>query len=174
MTSSIKAQDARIIRGLDASLAIESRPFLQRAGELGLTEDELLDGVRRLLAEGIIRRYGAVVRHRSLGYTSNVLVAWNVPDERINQFKAVIDVLDEVSHGYERTSYPEWNYNVYTMIHGHSEGECLATVKRIAYALELSEYVLLFTKKELKKGKTHVAAFYPAVNAYEARASLQK
>jgi DNA-binding Lrp family transcriptional regulator len=158
MTSSLKAQDGRIIRGLDTGLAIESRPFLQRAEELGLTEDEFLEGVCRLLVEGIIRRYGAVVRHRSIGYTSNVLVAWNVPDERINQFKTVIDVLDEVSHGYERTRYPEWNYNVYTMIHGHSEGECLATVKRIANALELSEYDLLFTKKELKKSKTQIAA----------------
>jgi DNA-binding Lrp family transcriptional regulator len=146
------------MRALQPSLTIESRPFLQRAQEFGMTEGTLLRTIHSLLADGIIRRYGAVVRHRSIGYTSNVLVAWSVPNERIEEFKAMIDVIDEVSHAYERTRYPEWNYNVYTMIHGHSKNECIATVERIANALKLSEYVLLFTKRELKKRKLDVAA----------------
>jgi len=151
--SNYKAADDRIIRCLHRGLAIESRPFLTLAQELGTTEDELLEVIRSLIANGFIRRYGAVVRHEKVGYSSNVLVAWNIPEERIDEFEAVIQGLTEVSHGYERVSYPEWRYNVYTMIHGHSKDECLGVVERISSAIEIKEYTLLFTKREFKKRK---------------------
>ena len=145
--------DNRIIRCLHRGLAIESRPFLTLAQELGTTEDELLEIVRSLIADGVIRRYGAILRHDQVGYSSNVLVAWKIPEERINEFKAVIHDLTEVSHGYERMSCPEWTYNVYTMIHGHSRDECLSVVGRISSAIKIKEYTLLFTKREFKKRK---------------------
>ena len=145
--------DNRIIRCLHRGLAIESRPFLTLAQELGTTEDELLEVIRSLIAEGVIRRYGAVVRHERVGYSSNVLVAWEIPEERIDEFEAVIRDLPEVSHGYERASYAEWPYNVYTMIHGHSKDECLGVVERISGAIKIEEYILLFTKREFKKRK---------------------
>ncbi len=158
MTEEDNSHDTRIVRGLRPSPAIERRPFRQRAQDLGLEEDELVEGIQALLAGGIIRRYGATVRHRSMGYKSNVLVAWSVPDERVEEFASVIDLLDEVSHGYVRMRYPEWDYNIYTMIHGHSKNECLGTVKHIADALVLNDYVLLFTKQELKKCTLDVPA----------------
>ncbi len=93
------------------------------------------------------------MRHDQVGYSSNVLVAWKIPEERIDEFEAVIQDLTEVSHGYERVSYPEWRYNVYTMIHGHSKDECLSVVERISSAIRIKEYTLLFTKREFKKRK---------------------
>jgi DNA-binding Lrp family transcriptional regulator len=151
--SNYKASDSRIIRCLHRGLAIKSRPFLTLAQELGTTEDELLEVIRSLITDGVIRRYGAVVRHERVGYSSNVLVAWEIPEERIDEFEAVIRDLTEVSHGYERVSYPEWRYNVYTMIHGHSKDECLGVVERISSAIKIEKYILLFTKRELKKRK---------------------
>ena len=151
--STYEAADNRIIRGLHRGLAIESRPFLALAQELGTTENELLEVIRSLIADGVISRYGAVVRHDQVGYSSNVLVAWKIPEERIDEFEAVIQDLTEVSHGYERMSYPEWTYNVYTMIHGHSKDECLGVVGRISSAIKIKEYTLLFTKREFKKRK---------------------
>jgi siroheme decarboxylase len=151
--SNYEAADNRIIRCLHRGLAIESRPFLTLAQELGTTEDELLEVIRSLIADGFIRRYGAVVRHDQVGYSSNVLVAWKIPEERIDEFEAVIHDLTEVSHGYERVSYPEWGYNVYTMIHGHSKDECLGVVERISSAIKIEEHTLLFTKREFKKHK---------------------
>ncbi len=151
--SNYKAADSRTIRCLHHGTAIESRPVLTLAQELGTTEDELLEVIRSLIAEGVIRRYGAVVRHERVGYSSNVLVAWEIPEERIDEFEGVIQDLAEVSHGYERVSYPEWRYNVYTMIHGHSKDECLGVVERISSAIKIEDYILLFTKRELKKRK---------------------
>ena len=151
--SNYEAADTRIIRCLHRGIAIESRPFLTLAHELGTTEDEVLEIIRSLIADGVIRRYGAVVRHERVGYSSNVLVAWEIPEERIDEFEGVIDDLTEVSHGYERVSYPEWKYNVYTMIHGHSKDECLGVVERISSAIKIKDYILLFTKRELKKHK---------------------
>jgi DNA-binding Lrp family transcriptional regulator len=151
--SDYEAANDQIIRCLHRGVAIESRPFLTLAQELGTTEDELLEAIRSLIADGVIRRYGAVVRHERVGYSSNVLVAWKIPEERIDEFEAVIQDLTEVSHGYERVSYPEWRYNVYTMIHGHSKDECLGVIERISRAIRIKEYVLLFTKRELKKRK---------------------
>ena len=151
--SNHRAADKRIIRCLHRGLAIESRPFLRPAQELRTTEDELLEATRSLIADGLVRRYGAVVRHAQVGYSSNVLVAWKIPEERIDEFEAVIQDLTEVSHGYERASYPEWPYNVYTMIHGHSKDECLGVVERISSAVKIENYCLLFTKREFKKRK---------------------
>jgi len=163
MTEREKAPNAHLLSNLHPSPVIESRHFLRQAAELGMTEDELLEAIRAMLADRTMRRYGAVVRHRSIGYTSNVLVAWNVPSGRIEDFSSVIDSIDEVSHSYERARYPEWDYNVYTMIHGHSEDECRETVERIANALGLSDYTLLFTRRELKKCTLDV----PAVLAHD-------
>ncbi len=151
--SNYEAADSRIIRCLHRSLAVERRPFFALAQELGTTEDELFEVIRLLLANGLIRRYGAVVRHEQVGYSSNVLVAWKIPEERIDEFEAVIQDLTEVSHGFERVSYPEWPYNVYTMIHGHSKDECLGVVERVSSAIKIAEYALLFTKREFKKRK---------------------
>jgi DNA-binding Lrp family transcriptional regulator len=151
--SNYKAADNRIIRHLHRSLAIESRPFLALARELGTTEDELLEAIRSLIIDGVIRRYGAVIRHGRVGYSSNVLVAWNIPEERIDEFATVISDVNELSHCYERVRYPEWSYNVYTMIHGHSRDECLSVVERISNAVKIKEYLLLFTKREFKKRK---------------------
>jgi DNA-binding Lrp family transcriptional regulator len=151
--SNYKTADDRIIRRLHRSLAIESRPFLALARELGITEDELLETIRSLITDGVIRRYGAVIRHRRAGYTSNVLVAWHTPEERIDEFATAINGVNELSHCYERVCYPEWNYNVYTMIHGHSRDECLSVIERISDAVKIKDYVLLFTKREFKKHK---------------------
>ena len=97
--SNYKASDSRTIRCLHRALAIESRPFLTLAQELGTTEDELLEAIRSLIADGLIRRFGAPVRHVQVGYSSNVLVAWKIPGQRIDEFEAVIRDLPEVSHG---------------------------------------------------------------------------
>jgi siroheme decarboxylase len=151
--SNYEAADNRIIRCLHRGLPIESRPFFALAQELGTTEDALLGVIRSLLANGLMRRYGAVVRHEQVGYSSNVLVAWKIPEERVDEFEAVIQDLTEVSHGYERTSYPEWPYNVYTMIHGHSKEECLGVVERVSSAIKIKDYTSFFTKREFKKRK---------------------
>jgi len=143
----------RTIRHLHRSLPIESKPFLTLARELGTTEDEVLEVIRALIAHDVIRRYGAVVRHGRIGYSSNVLVAWNMPEERIDEFDKIVREIDEVSHVYERTRYPEWNYNIYTMIHGHSRDECLGVVERISNSVKIKEYVSLFTRREFKKRK---------------------
>ena len=85
------------------------------------------------------------MRHDQVGDLLNALVAWKIPEERIDEFEAVIQDLTEVSHGYERMSYPEWRYNVYTMIHGHSKDECLSVVERISGAINIksTDYFLL-------------------------------
>jgi siroheme decarboxylase len=151
--SNCEAADNRIIRCLHRGLPIESRPFFALAQELGTTEYALLGVIRSLLANGVMRRYGAVVRHEQVGYSSNVLVAWKIPEERVDEFEAVIRDLTEVSHAYERTSYPEWPYNVYTMIHGHSKEECIGVVERVSSAIKIKDYTSFFTKREFKKRK---------------------
>lgn len=151
--SNYKTADNGLIRRLHRSLGIESRPFLALSRELGTTEDELLETICSLITDGVIRRYGAVIRHRHVGYSSNVLVAWIIPEERIDEFVTTISGVNELSHCYERVCYPEWNYNIYTMIHGHSQDECLSVVERISNAVKIKDYLLLFTKREFKKHK---------------------
>ncbi len=144
--------DKEIIQVLQEGLPLVKRPFLALAQKLGISEEELLAKVRDFLAQGIIRRFGAVVRHQDLGYTSNVMVVWEVPEKRLEEVGHLMAGFDQVSHCYQRfPSLPEWPYNLYTMIHGRTPEECYRVVKALSQVSGISNYQMLFSLEELKK-----------------------
>lgn len=57
----------------------------------------------------------------------------------------------QVSHCYQRSTFPGWPYNVFTMVHGETKQECEKVVMAIAEAVNINEYDLLYSSKELKK-----------------------
>lgn len=142
-------EDRRIMRALQNGFPIVEQPFLALAQELDMDETQLIDRVSAWLREGIIRRFGARVNHRRMGYTHNVLAAWQGND--VDKWGAKFAAFPQVSHCYLRKSYPEWPYRLYTMIHALTEEEMeemLFKMKRIASG---SHLVTMRTLYELKK-----------------------
>lgn len=141
------------MRELQENLPITKRPFLAVAQKLGISEAQALAKVQELIARGVIRRFGAVVQHRELGYVANAMVVWRVPEERTPEVGQIMSSFSEVTHCYERTRHPRWPYNLYTVLHGRTKDQCREAVARIAQAAGVNDYLVLFSTAELKKSR---------------------
>lgn len=143
--------DKSIIRRVQEDLPLVPEPYKEIARELGITEDELMNKIKEFCSSGIIRRFGTIVNHRNIGFTSNAMVVWIVPEDLIEVACKIMISFPQVSHCYQRPTFPKWPYNVFTMIHGQSNQECERIAKEIASAINIENYNLLYSTKELKK-----------------------
>ena len=151
MRTMIDELDKKVISLIQGDLPLEPRPFALLAREMGISEDQFVDRVRRLKEQGIIRRFGATLRHQEAGYNSNAMVAWKVPHERVDEAGQILAKFQEVTHCYQRRPAGEWQYNLYTMIHGSTREECYRMVTEMSRAAGIPDYLLLFSEKEFKK-----------------------
>lgn len=152
--SSPRAFDGReraLLRVLQEDLPLASRPFAAVAGAASLSEEELLAGAQRLMEEGVIRRFAAVLRHHDAGFESNAMVCWRVPQSRVEEVGEALAASPLVTHCYHRPTYPEWPYAVYSMIHARSRRQCELAVADLARQVGVSDYLLLFSIREYKK-----------------------
>lgn len=144
-------EDKEFIRQLQKDLEIVDRPFLKPATSLGLTEDQVFEKLRYYEEIGVMRRYAAILRHRDVGFTANGMIVWKVPDERIKNVGELLGAFPQVSHCYQRPVYPDWPYNVFSMIHCKSEAEANEMAKTIENQIDVHEYRILFSSREFKK-----------------------
>jgi DNA-binding Lrp family transcriptional regulator len=147
----LTVDDKKLIRQIQGDLPITPTPFKPLAHQLGLEEEEFLERVHNLLRRGMIRRFGAILRHQKAGYQGNAMVVWKVPEDRIPQVGRAMISFPNVSHCYLRTPLPHWPYNIYTMVHGRGDADCRRAAKKIARATGLKDYRLLFSRREHKK-----------------------
>ena len=147
----INALEKEILQFLQHSIPIISQPFNELAIKLNLSHDYLLTCINNLASKGIIRRFGAIVSHRKIGYTYNVMALWNVTQARINSVAKQIASCQEVSHCYQRTSYSDWPYSIYSMIHAKSKDSADKLVSKLINTNQIDQYKLLVTVKEFKK-----------------------
>ena len=144
--------EARILALAGTDLPDSATPFSDIAAAAGCSEDEVLGLLARLKDTGIIRRFGATLRHQKAGYGHNAMVAWRVddPDEALRVGELMAE-RPEISHCYIRRTYPQWKYNLYTMIHGKNPGDCMEVVNAISQATGVTDYQILQSVRELKK-----------------------
>jgi len=147
----LSEKEKKVILALQRDLDITRRPFLEVAQQAGMTEEELLATVRGLMDKGYIRRFGATLRHQKSGYAANALVAWAVPETRLQEVGQKLARHRAVTHCYARESQPSWPYNLYTMIHGRTPEDCREIGARLAKEVGVQNYQLLFSETELKK-----------------------
>jgi siroheme decarboxylase len=143
--------EKKIIAMLQADIPVVERPFLEMAGKLGITEDEFLNVVQDLNGRGLIRRFGATLKHQKSGFKANAMVAWKVEEDQVERVGSIMAAFQEITHCYRRNPAPGWPYNLYTMVHAGDKNQCVAIVKNISKATNQTEYEILFSKKELKK-----------------------
>ena len=143
--------DRVVINELQQDLPLVSAPFTTMAVKLGMDEEKFLAQCQSLLQRGIIRRFGAMINHRRVGFKANAMTCWVAPPEKVEAAGQKLASLREVTHCYERKTNPLWQYNLFAMIHGHSRKECLEVANKVSTETGLMNRVLLFSTKEFKK-----------------------
>lgn len=141
--------DKDLVKLLQEPLPLVTEPFKEIAEKLGLEESFIFAWLQKMKEKGALRRFAGLFRHTKLGYKKNIMVAWLVPEDRINEVGKNLSKYSFITHCYQRKSYPHWPYNIYTMC--HFKGEGLNTLKEISQELSLPEYLPLETLQELKK-----------------------
>ncbi|MFA7386599.1 MAG: AsnC family transcriptional regulator [Thiohalobacteraceae bacterium] len=150
----IDAVDRRIILATQGGLPLVTAPYAQLAEQIGISSEELMSRMQRMLQDGVIRRIGAVPNHYKLGFRGNGMSVWDVSDDSVCEFGERIGALDFVSHCYHRPRHPpRWPYNLFAMVHGRDRDEVMHKVAHIAEMLGTAAraHDVLFSTRILKK-----------------------
>jgi DNA-binding Lrp family transcriptional regulator len=126
------ADDIALIRALQGPMAAVERPYDEAATELGISTETLLERLRGMVDRKILRRVAAILYHRRAGFSANGMGVWKVPEAEIMEVGARMASFRGVSHCYQRPTYEDWPYSVFTMAHGRSKEECDAVLDSIA------------------------------------------
>jgi DNA-binding Lrp family transcriptional regulator len=139
-----------ICRLIQRDIAMIRRPYQDIADRTGMTEQEVLNGIRQMRERGLIRKFGAVVRHREAGLTGNAMVVWAVPEDRCEQVGQLLSSFPEITHCYERSPVFEGKYNLFSMIHLRQQN-IEEKIEAISAATGIPDYLILTSEEEFKK-----------------------
>ncbi len=137
-------------KALQGDFPLTSRPFQGLAQQVGSDEWSIITTLRDLIRSGMIRRFGAILRHQLAGYTLNAMVVWSVPTEAVNKAGRSLAAFREVTHCYERTPAFLGRYNLFTMVHFRNADQ-KALLAEMAAAAGVEDFLVLQSKRELKK-----------------------
>ena len=147
----LTSKDRRLLGQIQGDLPLCLTPFAEVALKAGWKEEVLLRRVRGFVRRGMIRRFGAILRHQKAGYQGNAMGVWNVPEEQVPRVSQAVASFSQVSHCYLRPPFPDWPFNLYTMVHGKNEKDCRRIARNISKKTGIEDYRLLFSKREHKK-----------------------
>ena len=147
----LSSQDKEIIKVLQEDFPLCEEPYKILAERVGISETEFLQRVQKLFDEKKIRKMGAVLRHREVGFKANALCAWNVPTENLDEIAKKMSSHSAVSHCYDRNPAPNWNYNLYTMVHAKTREECDEIIAELSRESGVEDFQVMYSKKEWKK-----------------------
>jgi siroheme decarboxylase len=143
--------DYAVIRATQGPMEVVSEPFAARAAELGVSQEKLFEHLKSMRERRALRRVAAILFHRRAGFSANGMGVWNVPEERIVELGPRMASFRGISHCYQRPTYADWPYSVFTMAHGRSKEECDAILDSIAEDTGIDERRTLYSSTEFKK-----------------------
>lgn len=150
----IDDKDHQLLTRLADGLPLVPRPYAEIGGPLDLSEGEVIARLRRLLAGGVIRRLGLIVRHHELGYRANAMAVWDVPDDKVDALGAKLAAYDFVTLCYRRRrQLPHWPYNLFAMVHGKARARVLTQIDQLndQVGLRALPRQVLFSNKRYKQ-----------------------
>jgi siroheme decarboxylase len=149
----VDAIDRHLLKALEPGLPLVARPFAALGERIGLTEAEVIVRLRRLLADGIVKRFGIVVHHRALGYRDNAMVVWDIPDAQVAAAARDLSALPFVTLCYRRPRRPGWPFNLFCMIHGKDRRTVRAQIAHANAAAGIDDLprAVLFSTRAFKQ-----------------------
>jgi siroheme decarboxylase len=145
--------DVALIRALQGPMAVRSDAYAAASEKLGVSVDRLLEHCRGMVQRRLLRRVAAILFHRRAGFSANGMGVWKVPAEQIGELGPRMAAVRGISHCYQRPTYPDWPYSVFTMAHGRSKEECDAVLDGVAEVAGLGDgdRSTLYSSTEYKK-----------------------
>ncbi|MDQ3675922.1 MAG: Lrp/AsnC family transcriptional regulator [Actinomycetota bacterium] len=143
--------DKDVIRATQGNMPVVPEPYAPAAARLGMTQAQLLEHLSAMQERGILRRVAAILFHRRAGFSANGMGVWKVPDEQIAELGPRMAAFRGISHCYQRPTYEDWPYSIFTMAHGRCKEECDAILDAIAEQFDISERATLYSSTEFKK-----------------------
>jgi DNA-binding Lrp family transcriptional regulator len=143
--------DVAVIRATQGRMPVAPEPYGPAADRLGITQDDVLERLESLRERGGLRRVAAILYHRRAGFSANGMGVWSVPAEDVLATGRRMAAFRGISHCYQRPTYADWPYSVFTMAHGRSKEECDAILDSIAEATGIQERATLYSSTEFKK-----------------------
>lgn len=143
-----------LIEVIQQGLPLIARPYQAIAERLGWSEEMVIKKLQHMIDTGIIKRLGVVVRHHELGYRSNAMVVWDVPDQKVDRLGAKLGMQDCVTLCYQRPRrLPDWPYNLFCMVHGRDREEVLECISNMAEGLGMEHiaHTVLFSGQRFKQ-----------------------
>ena len=151
--TALTPKEVEFVRIMQRDLPITPTPFVEYAKELGVTLPALQAMHQQFLDSGKMRRFAAVLHHREAGFSANAMGVWAVrgDDVEVDRVGEMMASFRAVSHCYRRPTYPDWPYNIFTMVHGRSAEECERSLAAIAAKTGVRDHRALYSTKEYKK-----------------------
>jgi DNA-binding Lrp family transcriptional regulator len=144
-------RDKEFVRELQKDLAVVPEPFNELANNLGITTEALFAKAKEYEKIGIMRRFAAILRHRDAGFVANGMVVWNVPEDKIDEVGFKLAAFPQVSHCYRRPVYPDWRFNLFSMVHARSLEAAERMAVEMSSIIGIKDYQILFSSREFKK-----------------------
>jgi siroheme decarboxylase len=143
--------DVAVIQTLQGDLPVVEEPYAPAAAALGMDQSRLLEHLESMKERRALRRVAAILFHRRAGFSANGMGVWKVPEDRILELGPAMAAFRGISHCYQRPTYADWPYSVFTMAHGRSKEECDAILDSIAESTGIEERSTLYSSTEFKK-----------------------
>jgi siroheme decarboxylase len=143
--------DRDVIRATQGDMPVIAEPYAPAATRLGIPQERLLEHLQAMQQRRLLRRVAAILFHRRAGFSANGMGVWKIPDERIMELGMRMASFRGISHCYQRPTYKDWPYSVFTMAHGRSKEECDAILDSIAADTGIDERATLYSSTEFKK-----------------------
>jgi DNA-binding Lrp family transcriptional regulator len=143
--------DYAVIRATQGPMEVTPEPFGAAASELGISQEQLFEHLESMRERRALRRVAAILFHRRAGFSANGMGVWRVPEERILELGPRMASFRGISHCYQRPTYADWPYSVFTMAHGRSKEECDAILDSIADDTGIEDRRTLYSSTEFKK-----------------------
>src|SRR5207247_8154846 len=143
--------DIAVIRAVQGDMPVTAEPYAPAAAALAMSEEDFLRHVSGMQERGLLRRVAAILYRRRAGFSANGMGVWKVPEQQIFEVGCMMAAVRGVSHCYQRPTYEDWPYSVFTMAHGRSKQECDAVLDSIEELTGIGERATLYSSTEFKK-----------------------
>lgn len=154
-----------IVRAAQYDIEMQSEPFKKIVDELGIDYDKFFSILKELQEAGVMRRFASILNHRKAGFNANAMVVWDVDEENGEAIGATAAAFSAVSHCYLRPKYPNWPYNLFTMVHGKTKEETDSIIAEMAKEIESKSHMPLYSSREFKK--VRIEYFSKAMDEWE-------
>ena len=144
--------DRAVIRATQGDMPVVAEPYVSAADALGMPVDGLIEHMQGMVERGLLRRVAAILFHRRAGFSANGMGVWRVPEDRVPDIGPRMAAFRGISHCYQRPTYEDWPYQLFTMAHGRSKEECDAVLDAVAASVpDLEGRATLYSSTEFKK-----------------------